>query len=298
MRWLELTVQAPGEYAETLASVFARYADGRVAVEEAGGYNPDEGETRPPPDSMMTVRAYLALDGTTEDRRNHIDLGVRLISHVYPLAEIEERVIDEEQWRIQFFEPIRIGRRLVVAPLDSAPELKADDVLIPLEPGLAFGTGQHPTTRMCLALLEERICPGFRVLDVGCGSGILSIAALGLGADSVVAVDVEADAVKASRKNLQAADMLDRVTLVEGALPHPSAPAEDFDVVVANISSTVLIQLADELRRPLRRGGVLIGSGFILDRREPVVEALTSAALRTVDTTLQGDWVAVTMERG
>ena len=291
--WLELSTEAPGEYAETLSHLFARYGEGGVVVEEAGGYNPDEGET-PPLDAPVTIRAYLPIDATTDDRRAHIDLGIRLISYLHPIPPLRERVLKDREWELQEFEPVRVGRRLVIATGGSSWDRTPDDVVIQLDPGLAFGTGHHPTTRMCMLYLEKSVSPGCCVLDLGCGSGILSLTALRLGAGSVTALDIEADAVKATLENLAINDLASKARVQRGTLPNPIAPAGTFDVVVANISANVLIALAPNVLAALAPGGVFVGSGLLAERRDEVEAAFTGSGAEITDLTISGDWAAFT----
>lgn len=291
--WLELSIEAPGEYAEPLKTLFARYADGLIAIEQAGGYNPDEGESPPGPNAPVIVRGYLPIDPTTESRQAHIDVGVRLISRIYPLGELNSRTIGEAEWLMQRVEPVRIGRRLVIAPPGHRDGIRPDDLVIPLEAGMAFGTGHHPTTRMCLELLEERLRPGARVLDVGCGSGILTIAALRLGAHSAVCLDIEEDSVVATSRNLQAAGLEGRALVTQGTLPSDVAPARSFDLVVANISGTVLAMYGEELLKCVAPGGLLMGSGYMTERRQELADALERDGARIIDTVIAADWVAV-----
>ena len=290
IRWLELSIEAPGEYAETISGLFARYSDGAVAVEEAGGYNPDEGES-PPADMPVTVRAYLKIDDSTDDRKGHIGLGLRLIASLHPLPPLLEREIDEESWRRQEFEPIRVGKRLFIAP-PGATAGRPDDLFIPLEPGMAFGTGHHPTTRMCLQLVESLATPGARVLDIGCGSGILGIAALLCGAGRVVGFDIEDEAIEASRGNYEQAGLAEHASIHLGSIPSDEAPAGSFDLVLANISSKVVIELAPELSACLSPEGALICSGFMQERQSEVEEALAMSGLAIDEITVGGEWVA------
>lgn len=296
MRWLELSTRAPPEFAEPLTHLFARYGEGGVVVEEAGGYNPDEGE-QPSPDAPVTVRTYLPVDATTDDRKAQIDLGVRLISHLCSLSPLQERILEQSEWEHQEFEAIRVGRRLVVAPAGARWDRRPGDAVVTLDPGLAFGTGHHPTTRMCMVYLEDVVTSGCRILDVGCGSGILTLAALRLGAGAAVAVDIEDDAVKSTRDNLRRNALLARATVVPGTLPTPAAPPGAFDVTVANISANALTALAEPLVASLRPGGVFVGSGVLEERRGEVEAALAGAGAVITDVARAGDWVAFKANR-
>ncbi|NQW19076.1 MAG: 50S ribosomal protein L11 methyltransferase [Chloroflexi bacterium] len=294
--WTELSIDAPGEYAKTLYALFGRHADGGVAIEERGGYNPDEGET-PDPDAPVTVRCYLSNDASTDDRINQIEVGLRLISYLYQLPELQVRSVAEEDWRKQVFEPIRVGRRLFIAPANSTEKPGPGDIHIPLEPGMAFGTGQHPTTRTCLQMIEDEVSGGEKVLDVGCGSGILSIAALLCGAKSSVGLDVENEAIEASVENLNRAGVGDRATIRLESLPSDLAPEGTFDLVFANISSKIVIELASELTRAANDSGRLILSGFMEERLPEVQEAYMALGFGFSKVQQSGDWMAVIATR-
>ena len=149
MRWLQISITSPSEYVEPLTHLFNLHGEGSASVEHPGGYNPDEGETSNP-NEWITIKGWLPFDATTDSRKTSIDVGVRLIRHFVDLPEIEEQEVNDEEWRNQKFEPIRIGKNLVVVPKSADFNRKNSDVVITLEPGLAFGTGHHPTTRMCL----------------------------------------------------------------------------------------------------------------------------------------------------
>ena len=205
MDWLELSVHASPELVEPLVELFQRYGRRQVVVEEAGGFNPDEGES-PPTGGPVIVRAYVPKDRRSADRVARIHAGVQLMGLIKPLSPLEVRTVTpwewEEAWKAHF-QPLRIGGRLVVRPTWHEVEAEEGDIVLTLDPGLAFGTGHHPTTRMCLEQLERRVQPGMRILDLGTGSGLLSQAALLLGAKWALALDTEADAIRASRRNLK-----------------------------------------------------------------------------------------------
>lgn len=168
-----------------------------------------------------------------------------------------------DMWRA-WAHPVRAGRRIVVQPAWLAPDDgSADDVVLLLDPGRAFGSGSHPSTRLVLATLEDVLVPGDRVLDVGTGSGVLAVAACLLGASAVVALDVDPAAVDATSANASVNGVADRISVSTALL---AAIDDAFDVVVANIGSAVLRALADDLARVTSAGGVLVLSGLLEDQ--------------------------------
>jgi ribosomal protein L11 methyltransferase len=296
MRWLQLSIKAPPEYVEPLTHLFNIHGEGSASVEREGGFNPDEGE-QPDPTAWVTIKGWLPLDPTTESRKTAIDVGVRLIRHLVDLPDIEEVEVSDDEWRNQKFEPIKIGHHLVIVPRSSKYDSQPSDVIIELEPGLAFGTGHHPTTLMCLEEIEKVVKPGDRFLDVGCGSGVLSIAALALGAEHAVGLDIEDDAVISSKANLAEAGFTDKSTILVGSIPHNEVPDGGFEVVGANIAANVLIALAEPLIASVADNGVIITSG-VLDVRLDEVVAAFKAVGGEVQTSRQiEDWTATQITR-
>ena len=297
MDWLELSVQASPELVEPLVELFQRYGRRQVVVEEAGGFNPDEGESAPTGGPVI-VRAYVMKDRRSADRVARIQAGVQLMGLIKPLSPLAVRTVTpwewEEAWKAHF-QPLRIGR-LVVRPTWQEVEAAEGDIVLTLDPGLAFGTGHHPTTRMCLEQLERRVEPGMRILDLGTGSGLLSQAALLLGAEWALALDTEADAIRASRRNLKAAGLSKQVRIVRGTLPHPEASG--LDLTVANISAKVLVELAGDLVETLRPDGTLVASGVLEERGDEVRDAMLAAGFVELETQQTEDWLALCFRRG
>ena len=293
--WLELSIETPPEYVEPLTEIFHRYGEGGVAIEQPGGYNPDEGESPPVPDRVV-VKTYLPDDPTTDHRRSQIDVGVRLVAHLAPLTELRERRVSQDEWQNswkEFFHVLRVGERIVVCPTWREYDAKPGEVIVHLDPGMAFGTGHHPTTRMCMEMIEQTVTPGDRVLDLGCGSGILSIAAVKLGAESAVGFEIDPVAVKAGRSNIALNSADGAIELVHGTLPSPKAPARSFDLVFANISARVVTDMAGQLVESLAPGGQMLVSGVIEKHLGGVTDALTAHGATIERQQIDGDWVAM-----
>ena len=300
MKWLELSVSAPPEFVEPLSHIFYRYGHGGVALEQQGGFNPDEGET-PSETAWVTLKTYLPINESTDERRNRIDVGVRLVAHVGPVTELVARTVDEDEWQNSWkdhFHVLRVGRRLVVKPTWREYEPQADDVVIVLDPGMAFGTGHHPTTRACLEQLERLVEPGMAVLDFGCGSGILSIAASKLGASSVLGVEADSSAVRVAKQNARENGVEHNVRVVEGTLPRPEVRPSGFDLAVANISAKVVSEAAGELVGAVKSGGAVIASGIIVDNKAVVERSMAAAGAALADTIVDGDWVTLVYATG
>ena len=298
-KWLELSVQAPREFVEPLTSLFLKYGHAGVAVEEPGGFNPDEGES-PPDSGHVRVVTYLPVGPTTRSREGSIDVGVRLMAQLGPVSMLQSRDVDEADWQNawrEHFHILHVGSRTVIVPTWRSYSPSPGDVVIELDPGMAFGTGHHPTTTMCLAALEELVSPGCSVLDLGCGSGILSIAAARLGASDVLALDIDATAAETAAANVRQNGVDAVVTVGEGTLPHLSLRPGGYDIVVANISSTVIGDLAFSIARAARHEGTVVASGVLDHAKGPVVERLEEAGLSVEGVEVDGDWVALRLVR-
>ena len=294
MKWLELSLRAPAEYVEPLSVIFQRHGYGGVAVEQVGGYNPDEDETAPD-NSTAILRSYLPINRTTESRKEHIRIAVDLISRLCSLSPLEERVMEEGEWMESWkshFSVLHLGR-IVICPSWMEYEAKPGEVVIGMDPGMAFGTGHHPTTRMCLTELEKLVMPDVRVMDVGTGSGILTVAAAKLGAAHVLALDIDPIAIKAARANVKA-NGLQRVVKVQR---HPLSPEDSvgsgFDLVVANLYTKVILSIAPALVAQLVPQGNLIVSGIMADRVQEVERHLEAAGCTLLRMAREGDWAVL-----
>jgi ribosomal protein L11 methyltransferase len=306
MRWLEISVQCDGEAAEAVAELFNRFnsSPGQTqggAVVEVGGFD-EYGEALQP---VVTVKTYLAETDMLGSQRQKIEEGLWFLSRLYPIPEPTLRELAEEDWATvwrKHYHPMRVGKRLIIVPawqaddLDLAAGADGGQPLMPiiLDPGMAFGTGLHPTTRLCLAALERTVVPGQAVLDVGCGSGVLSIAAARLGAGPILATDIDPIAVAATRENWERNDLGDGLEVREGSLPGPDERPQGWPIVVTNILADVIVLLLGQgLDQLLAGGGRLILSGIIEQRAGDVVAALERCRMPVVERTQEGDWVCL-----
>ncbi len=284
--WQEVSLSVPFEYVEPISYLFDRYGYG-LSMEDDG---PDR----------IKLRTYLP--GDARQRYSHIEVGVKLASILEPLGDLTVTPLDNDAdwqnaWK-EHFTLLRIGERLVIKPSWIDYEPAAGDVLVELDPGLAFGTGYHPTTYTCLEVMEKMIRPGMEMLDLGCGSGILTIAAVKLGAGRVVALDIDPQAVQASRQNFRRTRISEQVELDQGSLPNRLAGPGAFDLVVANISSRGIRERASDILPVLKPGGVLVASGIIDEQLGETEEALLKAGYTGLEFWPREDWVTICCRPG
>lgn len=293
--WLELSVRTPPEFVEPLSQIFYRYGHGGVAVSQEGGFNPDEGET-PTGEEWAVVTTYLPVNESTAERRSRIDIGVRLVAHVADISPLRERHVAEEDWQSawkEHFHILPVSRRITICPTWRAHAAAPGEIVVMLDPGMAFGTGHHPTTRACLRQLDRLARPGIDVLDVGCGSGVLSIAAAKLGANNVFALEIDSVAVNVAKQNVRDNRAQHTVRVTQGSLPHPVALPNSCDIALANISAKVVSEIAQDLATCVRPNGHIIASGILIENKHIVEQALTLAGATLQHTTIDADWVTL-----
>jgi ribosomal protein L11 methyltransferase len=299
--WLELSVAADVEAVEAVSEILGRIAPGGTSVEPAFELVEEGLGARIDPNRPSIVRAYVpARDSAAAERA--AAAAAEALGHLQafglrPIGELTTRIVHEADWAEAWkahFPVMRIGRRIVVKPTWRDHAQLPDDVILDLDPGMAFGTGLHPTTRLCLigleSVAERGLLRGARVLDVGCGSGILAIAAAKLGAASVTGLDTDPIAVEATTANAARNGLQRRIVARAGSLPSGDAP---HDLLLANLIASVLITLAGSLRDELRPRGTLLASGIFEDREADVRAAFEAAGLYVTERWIEGEWVAL-----
>lgn len=291
MRWVEISIQATPTSVDAASNVLVEAGSGGTVL----------GATLASADAQSTrVTGYLPVDDRLECRLTTIrsriaefaDYGLPLESE-----DVTVKFVEDEEWATAWkkhFKPIRVGR-VIVKPTWEEFDTQPGDVVIDIDPGMAFGTGYHPTTQLCLHALQERLKGGEVVLDVGTGSGVLAIAAAKLGAKRVVGLDVDTVAVEVAQENVAQAGLPETLRIERA--DSPLAFEGEADLVVANILAQVLIDMSGQLAQKVRPGGLLISSGIIAERSEDVKAAFEAIGLNTVEEKRDGDWVALISER-
>ena len=326
MNWLEVSLTVNGELAEAVADVLARFAFSGVMMEQGVKYTDDEDAGTPT--GPITVRAYLEMNAQIEETRQKLEESLYYLGRIQPLPAASYKEIADQNWMDawkQHYKPILIGEHLVILPawMDSPDPNR---IAIKIDPGMAFGTGTHPTTQLCLELMGKyfddnrdqtidheqhlhlaqpqewsMVDHPLSVIDVGCGSGILSIAAIKLGARQALGVDIDAGSIDNARENAATNAIGDELILgigsvqeiLDGKFPFRRAP-----LVVANILAPVIIRLLDAgLTDLIEARGTILLSGILQEQAQNVIEAAEARGLRLNEQKHMGDWVALSMSR-
>tara|TARA_Y100000590_G_scaffold461837_1_gene624379 strand:+ start:2710 stop:3633 length:924 start_codon:yes stop_codon:yes gene_type:complete len=298
IKWIELSVKTLPEFVEPISELFKTYGVGNVLVELKGGYNPDEGE-KASPKEWLTVKTYIAKDSQHGKKQAAIQAGLDLFRLVGEIQTLQSKELYETEWNEEYkkhIKPINIGKKLAIVPTWEKEYKLGSRIKIELDPGLAFGTGHHPTTKMCLELLETLIQPESTLLDLGCGSAILSIAAAKLGALRVEGIDIDKQSIKAARQNIINNHVEDIVDAYDGTLNDISLEKR-YHLIVANISSKVIIDVLPKIGKHLDFMGKAVLSGFMLDRSKDIENHIKVAGLVVIECITSQDWVSFLVSR-
>jgi ribosomal protein L11 methyltransferase len=312
LNWLEVSLTVNGELAEAVADVLARFAPNGVMTEQTVKFKSAEDEGTPV--EPIVVRAYLPADERLEETRHNLEEALFYLGMIQPIPKPEYTPIADQNWMDawkEHYHPIPIGKRLIIVPVWlESPDSRR--ISIKIDPGMAFGTGTHPTTQLCLDLLEEYLSPQCNVIDVGCGSGILSIGALKLGARFALAVDIDEASVKGSRENSRVNDIRDdQIAIGLGSVKNILAGNLQFttqevdyprqaELVLVNILAPIIASLfnQDGLADLVTPGGSIILSGILDGQQSDLVElAVHHHGLTLIEERLMGDWVALAFKR-
>jgi len=290
------------ELAEAISEVLSRFVSGGVVVESNVKYN--DAEDMGTPYGPVRVYGYIAIDEQIEETRQKVADGLYYLGMIQPLPEPTYKTIQDEDWMAAWkvhYRPIPIGKRLLILPAWIAPAPDEKRIPVKIDPSMAFGTGTHPTTQLCMELLEDTVQPGMAVIDVGCGSGILSIGALKLGAAHALGVDIDNAAIISTRENAAANGVLERMEVgigsvsevLEGRYSLRAAP-----LVLANILAPVIIRLFEiGLADLVEPGGTLVLSGILDTQAAGVIEAAGQHGIVQDEQRAINDWVVIRLHK-
>ena len=308
MNWLEVSLTVDGELAEAVADVLARFAPNGVMTEQGIKFLNDEDHGTPA--GPIIVRAYLEMGEHIEETRQKLEEALFYLGMIQPIpVPVYKQIADQnwmEAWK-QHYKPIPIGERLIIVPLwlDSPEPVR---IPIKIDPGMAFGTGTHPTTQLSLELIEAWFRQSKNenqkskiVIDIGCGSGILSIAALKLGATTALGVDIDIESVNNSRENAEKNGIGEEFIIGQGSVKEVlegKFPINRAPLVVANILAPIIVRLLGgglaDLAKP---GGVVVLSGILQEQEQTVLDAAQAKGLELNGREQMGDWVALSLSK-
>jgi ribosomal protein L11 methyltransferase len=294
VEYLEISIAVPSTAVEATADLLRRYAPAGVSIEPQSEAIDEDGGVRI--DAMAPVRVRAWLVSTPENETIAGEMRATFGGLLGVPIEFSATDVDDAGWRDNwkdYFHTLRLGRRLVIKPSWREHAALPDDIVIELDPGMAFGTGQHATTQLCLEALEEQVRGGMQVLDVGCGSGILGIAAAKLGASSVEAVDVDPLAVSATRENASRNGA--QLSVRQGSLDRASR--QSYDLVVANLSARLVAELAGQLVARISVDGTLLASGMIEEQESACRKALEQAGAVAREVRRRDGWLLIVAGR-
>jgi ribosomal protein L11 methyltransferase len=322
MRWHEITIHTTEEAIEMITNFLHEMGAGGVSIEESGTLNKQRDTSlgqwyelplNDIPEGEAVIKGYFSEPEQVEGIIDQLEQSIEKLKD-YGIdpgkANIELKEVDEEDWANawkQYFKPIRISERIVIKPTWEAYDAHHQDLIIELDPGMAFGTGTHPTTALCLRTLEKVIQGNEDVIDVGTGSGVLAIAAAKLGAKHVLALDLDPVSVSSALENTRINALDNQITVRQSDLLQVLRSAEvtgsgpdnelgvsiPVRVVVANILAEIILKFIDDVYRILQPGGLYVASGIIKSKEMEVHNALQSAGFTIVEKSGEQDWVVI-----
>lgn len=313
MNWAQITVKTTTEAADIVAAIFHEIGTGGAVIEDRADialYQRPEGEwdiidehIADGMDAEVCVKGFVPEDERLPDQLAYVRSEVRRFQTNAPELDwgsltVEVAMVSDEDWANnwkKYYKPIKPGKYIVIKPSWEAYEEQAGDLVLEMDPGLAFGTGTHETTRLCIQLLEEYVTHQTKVFDVGCGTGILAMSAALLGAAGVTAIDIDPVAVEVANKNIAANHLSEKIHAFAGNLLE--GRFETADVIVANIIADIVIRLTPKAKEHLNKKGIFIVSGIINERAQDVLEALQAEGFAVLQALTEGEWTAIAAQK-
>lgn len=306
MKWTEVRIKTTEEASDAVSDMLTSIGAGGVAIEDPNDIrreleNPNTLDYADEAfmNSLGTdvvIKAYFSEEFNQSELLELVKEKLDFISRFLNVGEGYSGCseVDDEDWSTawkKYYKPVKISERVVIKPSWEEYSPGANEVIIELDPGMAFGTGTHETTKMCVQLIEKYVRQGDSALDIGCGTGILSIAAAKLGAAQITAVDIDEVAVRVTRENCAINRTENNINAFKGVIE--DVPQEKVDIIFANIIANVIIDIAKLIPLYLKAGGHMVASGIIKERKQEVLEAYTKMGFGCEEEIELGEWVAI-----
>ncbi len=306
MIWHEIRIKTTEEAYDAITEMLTSIGAGGVAIEDPNDIirelsKPDsldyaDDEFLSGLEETVTIKAYFSEERNISELTSLIEEKLKFISQFLDVGEgfVGTSRVDDEDWSTswkKYYKPLNLTDKLVIKPSWENYESKNNEIIVEMDPGMAFGTGTHETTKMCSVLLEKYIKSGDAVIDLGCGTGILSIIAAKLGAKAVTAVDIDEVAVRVARENCEINNVDDTVEAFRGVID--DLKNQKADIIVANIIANVIIDISSKVSSYLKKDGLFITSGIIKERSQEVLETYTKLGFKCEQLEELGEWVAI-----
>tara|TARA_A100001037_G_scaffold306494_1_gene352051 strand:+ start:28120 stop:29013 length:894 start_codon:yes stop_codon:yes gene_type:complete len=287
--WIKYSVIVSEEFVEPVVQMFSRFLHGSVVVEKEG--DPEDGINK-----ESIVSGYVLKTKNSKELEKNLNSGLSLFSGVFNLSNIKITEISSEIWEKQKFDPIIIGD-IAILPFREQINKFSDYLWVIIEPSMAFGTGHHPTTKMCISLLEKYLIKNDKVVDLGCGSGILGLVALKIGADNCLSIDVEEESVLASNKNANDSELSNKIKVEKQDLLKDLDIGFSPDLVIANLNSFLfregLVNISD-IVLPNKK---IIASGILVENLDEIEAIFNSFNFEIIERCESGDWAAIVAQK-
>lgn len=297
MDWLEVSIEVPSEFVEPLSHIFFRYGFKGVSIETI--QEPSKTINKKEISFSSKLTTYLLKDQTLEENFGYIDVSVKLISQLGDIGDIRTKDIKDQDWNEiwkKHFPLLRIGKYSVIVPNWIEYESTEGEIVVRLEPGMAFGTGHHPTTRGCIEFLEDVVCQGDRIMDIGCGSAVLLILGCKYGAYDSVGIDIDQFAVQGAKSNVSLNNLDSKISIFESSV-EDFMIKDSFEICVANVSAEVVADNLNFIENLLNQDGYFIASGFMGNKLNFICEKIKLSRFKIVkEKDLEG-WITLLLRK-
>ncbi len=308
MKWYEIQVNTTDEASDAVSEMLTTMGAGGVAIKDPFDIKKEilkpntldyaDDEFLESLGEDVIIQAYFQSGNNIDELLKKINDGLGNISQFLNVGKGLEGYgeVDDEDWSTawkKYYKPLQLTDRIVIKPTWEDYSPKGDEIIIQMDPGMAFGTGTHETTQMCSVLLDKYMKDDTEILDIGCGTGILSIIAAKLGAKSVEAIDIDEVAVKVARENIELNQEIPKVSAYKAVLSDLKQDEHKYDIVVANIIANVIIDLSSQIPYYLKKESLFITSGIIKERKQEVIDACERNGMSLIETLEMGEWVAM-----